>query len=181
MRAFGAAIARPSISIGPRETFSLFGPLFDRCPSREAIMANAFGRGLLVFGVMLFLSAAPALADDTAGGGQQVRALIERQLDAFAHDDAAAAYALAAPSLKTVFTDADSFLKMVRTSYAPVYHHRSVDFGQTDIDGDNVSQVVTIVDDNNVVWKALYKLARQPDGQWLISGCLLIKSTDEAT
>ena len=144
-------------------------------------MANAFGRGLLVFGVMLFLSAAPALADDAAGGKQQVRALIERQLDAFAHDDAAAAYALAAPSLKTVFTDADSFLKMVRTSYAPVYHHRSVDFGQTDVEGDNVSQVVTIIDNDNVVWKALYKLARQPDGQWLINGCLLIKSSDEAT
>ncbi len=70
---------------------------------------------------------------------------------------------------------------MVRNGYAPVYHHRSVDFGQMDMDGDNVSQVVTIVDDNNVVWKALYKLARQPDGQWLINGCLLIKSTDEAT
>ena len=70
---------------------------------------------------------------------------------------------------------------MVRKNYAQVYHHRSVDFGQTDIDGDNVSQVVTIVDDDNVVWKALYKLARQPDGQWLINGCLLIKSSDEAT
>ena len=58
-------------------------------------MANAFGRGLLGLGMMLLLSAAPALADDSAGGGQQARALIERQLDAFAHDDAAAAYALA--------------------------------------------------------------------------------------
>lgn len=144
-------------------------------------MAKAFGRGLFVFGVMLALSAAPALADDSAGGGQQVRALIERQLDAFAHDDGAAAYALAAPGIKTIFSDSDTFLAMVRKNYAAVYHHRSVDFGQTDIDGDNVSQVVTIVDDNNVVWKALYKLARQPDGQWLISGCLLIKSTDEAT
>jgi Domain of unknown function (DUF4864) len=144
-------------------------------------MANAFGRGLLGLGMMLLLSAAPALADDSAGGGQQARALIERQLDAFAHDDAAAAYALAAPGIKTIFTDSDTFLAMVRKNYAPVYHHRSVDFGQTDIDGDNVSQVVTIVDDDNVVWKALYKLARQPDGQWLINGCLLIKSTDEAT
>jgi hypothetical protein len=169
------------ISICPRETFRLFGPLFDRCPSRETFMANAFGRSLLIFVVTLFLSAAPALAGDSTGGGQEVRALIERQLDAFAHDDAAAAYALAAPSLKTVFTDPDIFLKMVRTSYAPVYRHRSVDFGQMDVDGDSVSQVLTIVDDENVVWKALYKLARQPDGQWLINGCLLIKSTDEAT
>jgi hypothetical protein len=130
---------------------------------------------------MLSLFAVPATAGDGSGNGKDVRALIERQLDAFAHDDGAAAYALAAPGIKTIFSDSDAFLAMVRKNYAPVYHHRSIDFGPMDVDGDNVSQVVTIVDDDNVVWKALYKLARQPDGQWLINGCLLVKSTDAAT
>src|ERR1700733_4244058 len=107
--------------------------------------------------LLLALAATPTFADDAPP--PEARVLIERQLDAFAHDDAAAAYALAAPGIKALFTDSDTFLAMVRKNYAPVYHHRSVDFGQTDIDGDNVSQVVTIVDDDNVVWKALYKLA----------------------
>ena len=129
-------------------------------------MANAFGRGLLLFGVMLALSAAPALADDSAGGSQQARALIERQLDAFAHDDAAAAYALATPAIKTAFSDPDHFIAMVRDRYRPVYRHRSVEFGRSDVDGDSIQQVVTFVDDDNVVWKALYTLARQPDGSW---------------
>jgi hypothetical protein len=83
--------------------------------------------------------------------------------------------------LKTAFSDPDVFMTMVRGQYAPVYRHRSVEFGAMAIDGDNVSQVLTIIDNDNQVWKALYKLARQPDGKWLISGCLLIKSTDEAT
>ena len=57
----------------------------------------------------------------------------------------------------------------------------SAEFGETAVEGDSASQIVTIVDNDNVVWKALYKLARQPDGQWLINGCLLIKSTDIST
>ena len=94
---------------------------------------------------------------------------------------AACAYALASPGLKTVFSDPDTFMQMVRGQYAPVYRHQSVEFGETAVDGDNVSQVLTIVDDDNQVWKALYKLARQPDGTWLITGCVLIRSTDTST
>ena len=143
-------------------------------------MANAVGRSGLILGILFVLSAMPALAGDDSGRGPEVRALIERQLDAFSHDDAAAAYALAAPGLKNVFTGPDVFLAMVRNSYTPVYRHRSVEFGKMDGDGANASQVLTIVDNDNVVWKALYKLARQPDGTWLISGCVLIKSTDDS-
>jgi hypothetical protein len=137
-------------------------------------VTHSFARILSLFGLLTLLSAAPALADDAVANHPEVRALIERQLDAFAHDDAAGAYALAAPTLKTIFSDADIFMGMVRTRYAPVYRHRSVEFGQLDVNGDSISQIVTLVDQDNQVWKALYKLARQPDGSWLINGCLLI-------
>ena len=80
-----------------------------------------------------------------------------------------------------MFSDPDHFIAMVRDRYRPVYRHRSVEFGQTDVDGDKVQQVVTFVDGDNVVWKALYTLTRQPDGSWLINGCVLIKSTDTST
>ena len=64
---------------------------------------------------------------------------------------------------------------MVRGQYAPVYRHRSVEFGDAEADGDKISQVLTVIDNDNKVWKALYELARQPDGTWLISGCVLIR------
>jgi uncharacterized protein DUF4864 len=140
-------------------------------------MTRRLGRCLCIVGLLTLLSA----PSSWAGDGSDVRALIERQFDAFAHDDAATAYSYAAPGLKIVFTDPDNFMAMVRKSYQPVYRHRSVEFGQMDIDGDNAQQVVTIVDNDNVVWKALYKLARQPGGAWLINGCVLIKTTDSAT
>jgi hypothetical protein len=135
-----------------------------------------------LIGLMFAFAVSPAFPDDApASSAQPGRALIERQLDALAHDDGAAAYALAAPGSRTMFADSDTFLAMVRKNYAPVYRHQSVEFGQSDVQGDEVSQILTIVDTNNVVWKALYKLARQPDGSWLINGCVLIKSTDSST
>ena len=140
-------------------------------------MAHRLARGACIVGLLGLLSA----PHSWAGDGLDVRAPIERQFDAFAHDDAAAAYSFATPSLKVIFTDPDNFMAMVRKSYQPVYRHRSVEFGQLDVDGDNAQQLVTIVDNDNVVWKALYKLARQPSGGWLINGCVLIKSTDSAT
>jgi hypothetical protein len=149
-------------------------------------MAGASPRALWALVLVFMFLAAPASAGDVStgdatAGGQEAKALIERQLDAFAHDDAAGAYALASPGLKTVFADPDTFMQMVRGQYAPVYRHQSVEFGEMQVDGDNVSQVLTIIDDDNQVWKALYKLARQPDGTWLITGCVLIKSTDTST
>ena len=57
-----------------------------------------------------------------------------------------------------MFPSADFFIAMVRDKYAPVYRHRSVEFGAAHDDGDLVTQVLTIVDGDNQVWKALYEL-----------------------
>ena len=142
-------------------------------------MAKPIRSAILAIGILSVLLCSAARADDAAS--PDARALIERQLDALAHDDAAGAYALAAPGIKAMFPDADVFLTMVRKQYTPVYHHRSVEFGPAQGDADSISQGVTFVDDDNQVWKALYKIARQPDGTWLITGCSLIKSDDKST
>jgi len=133
-------------------------------------------KALLALGLWLNLAHPPALAGDAPP--PEARATIERQLDAFARDDAEAAYALAAPGIKQMFGDSGVFMTMVRTQYAPVYRHRSVEFGAAVVEADDVAQAVTFVDPDNQVWTAFYKLARQPDGTWLISGCSLAKSTD---
>jgi hypothetical protein len=139
----------------------------------EAAMVKALLRLVPLLGFLAIVALAPARAEEAAA---EAHTLIQRQLDAFEHGDASGAYALAAPGIKSIFTDSGIFMEMVRTKYAPVYHHRSAEFGAFSRDGDNASQDLTIVDDNNEVWTAIYKLARQPDGSWLISGCLLVKS-----
>ena len=127
---------------------------------------------------VLSASAAPAQDESAATGSPEARALIERQLDAFAHDDAAGAYAEAAPSIKAIFPDADVFMSMVRRGYAPVYRHRSVEFGPARREAETIEQEATFVDPQGQAWTALYELSRQPDGTWLISGCRLIKAGD---
>ena len=108
------------------------------------------------------------------------RAIVERQFEAFARDDAEAAYALADPSIKQKFVDADGFMAMVRDSYAPVYRHRSVEFGAFAESGDEASLKATLVDDDSVEWTALYSFRREENGDWLISGCILVRSDASA-
>lgn len=104
----------------------------------------------------------------------EARALIERQLDAFSRDDAAGAYAEAAPQVKQIFPTAEGFMSMVRRGYAPVYRHRSVEFGPAKVETDTIQQAATFVDENGKVWQAMYRLSRGPDGAWLISACWFI-------
>jgi hypothetical protein len=67
---------------------------------------------------------------------------------------------------------------MVRKDYAPVYRHRSVEFGDFSQSGDEASLQATLVDNDNVEWTALYSFRRQENGDWLISGCVLVKSAN---
>ena len=108
------------------------------------------------------------------------RAIVERQFEAFARDDAEAAYALADPEIKEKFVDADHFLAMVRELYPPVYRHRSVEFGAFAESGDEASLKATLVDDDSVEWTALYSFRRGENGDWLISGCILVRSDASA-
>ena len=128
--------------------------------------------------VAITLLTGAASAEDLTAASS--RAIVERQFDAFQRDDGQAAYALAAPMIKDMFSDADHFMAMVRDHYAPVYRHRSADFGAFKEEGDEASLEATLVDNDNVVWTALYSFRRVPNGDWLISGCVLAKAEGSA-
>lgn len=128
--------------------------------------------------VAVALWVATASAEESTAA--RSRAIIEQQFEAFTRDDAEAAYALADPTIREMFGDADHFLAMVRDRYPPVYRHRSVEFGDFAELGDEASLKATLVDNDNVVWTALYSLRREVNGDWLISGCVLVKSEASA-
>jgi hypothetical protein len=67
-------------------------------------------------------------------------------------------------------------LGIVRNSYAPVYRHKSFEFGEARSADGKIAQQVHIVDSDGVPWEALYTLEQQDDGSLKISGCMLIKS-----
>ena len=115
--------------------------------------------------------AAPARAADDVAAAQGV---IRSQVEAFSRDDAAAAYSHAAPAIQEIFPQADIFMSMVRNSYAPVYRHKSFDFGEARVSDGTIAQRVHIVDADGIPWEALYTLELQPDGSVKITGCILL-------
>ena len=140
---------------------------------------NIFMEAAAVCLISAGLWIAPARAADD-GGHAAIRGVIERQIDAFRHDDAGAAFAFASPALRQQFGTQDRFLEMVRKLYQPVYRPRSFTYGETRDTPAGVDQVVRIQDQNGIDWDALYSFEREPDGTWAISGCRLVKAPGES-
>ena len=105
------------------------------------------------------------------------QSVIRSQEEAFGRDDAAAAYEFAAPTIKSWFRTPDIFMSMVRNGYAPVYRHRTFEFGEAKVSEGKIVQLVHIIDSDGVAWEALYTLEPQADGTLKISSCVLAKAT----
>ncbi len=129
-------------------------------------------RVLLVLIFALLGGVSARAANDVAAAQGVIRA----QEQAFVRDDASAAYSHAAPAIREIFPAPDIFMSMVQNGYAPVYRHKSFEFGDSKSEGSSVAQHVHIVDANGEAWEALYTLERQPDGSYKITGCSLLKA-----
>ena len=132
-------------------------------------------RAIVLLLVAVLGCTAPALAADEIIAAQDV---IRSQEQAFSRNDAAAAYSFAAPAIKRIFPDANIFMSMVQSGYAPVYRHKSFEFGEARVEGEWVAQRVHIVDENGQGWEALYTLEQQADGSFKITDCTLLKAGD---
>ena len=130
-------------------------------------------RALVLMIAFLIWLSSPAFAADDVATAQNV---IRSQEQALGHDDAAAAYSYAAPAIRQLFPQADLFLFMVQNSYAPIYRHKSFEFGEARAADCKIAQRVHIVDANGESWEALYTLEAQPDGSLKITGCSLLKA-----
>ena len=129
-------------------------------------------RTLVLLALILGLASSAGAGDDVAAA----QSVIRSQAEAFGRDDAAAAYSYAAPAIHDMFPQADIFMAMVERSYAPVYRHKSFEFGVARVEGSWIAQRVHIVDANGEAWEALYTLEAQPDGTFKITGCSLLKA-----
>lgn len=130
----------------------------------------------VVFAVVALLPLS-ARADEVLDTTRQV---IERQIEAFLKDDAAAAYAYAAPGIRARYPDKDSFFAMVKKSYQPVYKPGNYAFGRSRAVGDGamVLHEVLIEGRDGKDWKAVYQLLRQPDGSYKIGGVMIVPETE---
>jgi Domain of unknown function (DUF4864) len=127
---------------------------------------------VLLATILIGLGSTASAADDVA----TAQSVIRSQEQALGHDDAAAAYSYAAPAIRQLFPQADIFMYMVQNSYAPIYRHKSFEFGEARAADGKIAQRVHIIDANGEAWEALYTLETQPDGSLKITGCSLLKA-----
>jgi hypothetical protein len=129
---------------------------------------------LSVFLLVPAFAQAPSDTDKAA-----IEAVIDGQLKAFAADNGAGAYEFAAPIIKGVFPDAETFMSMVKRGYEPVYRNKTYSFGETFQDNQGrPAQRVVITAADGKRYEAVYSMEKQPDGSWKIAGCYLIKIQD---
>ncbi|PZM11340.1 DUF4864 domain-containing protein [Rhizobium tubonense] len=129
--------------------------------------------------IFCLASLAPVLPARAADALRTTQAMIQQQIQAFLHDDAAAAYSFAAPGIKAMFPDKDAFFAMVKKSYEPVYHPGNYAFGRSKSvdDGATIYQEVLITGSDGKDWSAIYQVTRQPDGSYKINGVQIVPNT----
>ena len=129
-------------------------------------------RFALILAFLIVCVSPTAAGDDVA----TARSVIRSQVEALARDDAATAYSYAAPGIHERFPEAGIFLGIVRSNYAPVYRHKSFEFGEAQVSDGKIAQRAHIIDANDEAWEALYTLELEPDGSVKITGCVLLKA-----
>ncbi len=139
---------------------------------------SRFSTAIAIIALALFVSG-QAQAEN-ASAGDAIRAVISGQIAAFKRDDAAGAYAYAAPNVREMFPTADVFMAMVKTGYRQVYRPRSYVFGELGTRDGQVIQAVRIIGPEGGAVIAHYIMEQQPDGAWKIAGVFLTKSPDLA-
>ncbi len=127
----------------------------------------------------IFGSILPAAAQDAEQAA--ISAMITSQLEAFKRDDGAAAFSHAAPIIKQQFQSDAAFMEMVKRGYQPVYRSKSYEFTELKQTNLGLTQTVRITDNMGELWNALYRVEKQEDGSWKISGVWLFKLPQTGT
>lgn len=125
---------------------------------------------------------ARAQADLSAADRASIQGVITRQIDAFRHDDAEAAFAFAAPGIQGQFGTPERFLDMVRRAYPAVHRPRVVEFAALRLSDDGaIVQDVELVGPDGAFELARYTMERDAAGSWRIAGCTLVPSARVGT
>lgn len=126
---------------------------------------------LLIAGLMTH----PAHAGDADPAVKKaIQNVISSQIAAFKIDDAAAAFAFAAPHIQKQFGNPDQFMNMVRQGYQPVYRPQYVEFVHlaSDATGQLAQHVIVQAPTGEVVM-AVYPMIQDENGNWRIAGVFL--------
>jgi hypothetical protein len=125
--------------------------------------------------VMLTLGLSLVSPARAASDQDQIKTVIESQLNAFAIDNGAEALSYAAPLVKQIFQTPEQFMAMVKQGYQPVYRNSNRIFGDVFKDGlGRPAMRVVLTGADGKRYEALYAMEKQADGLWKIAGCVIL-------
>ena len=128
---------------------------------------------------LLFLSFLGNSFAITVDEENEIKSIVNQQLEAFQNDDFEGAYSFASPTIKRMFSSPEVFRKMVIGGYQAVYRPQSIKMGSVEIIKGVTTLKVYLVDPNGEFVTANYLMEKQENGEWLISGCILIKAESD--
>ena len=132
---------------------------------------------LLLFAlIFIFIGNSFAITIDEEN---QIKSIVNQQLEAFKNDDFEKAYSFASPTIKKMFSSPEVFRKMVIGGYQAVYRPQSIKIGSVEIIKGVATLKVYLVDPNGEFVTANYLMEQQEDGEWLIGGCILSKAESD--
>ena len=132
---------------------------------------------LLLFAlVFIFIGNSFAITTDEEN---EIKFIVNQQLEAFQNDDFEKAYSFASPTIKKMFSSPEVFRKMVIGGYQAVYRPQSIKMGSVEIIKGVTTLKVYLVDPNGEFVTANYLMEKQGNGEWLISGCVLSKAESD--
>ena len=109
----------------------------------------------------------------------EIKFIVNQQLEAFQDDDFEKAYSFASPTIKKMFSSPEVFRKMVIGGYQAVYRPQSIKMGSVEIIKGVTTLKVYLVDPNGEFVTANYMMEKQENGEWLIAGCILSKAESD--
>ena len=130
------------------------------------------------FVLSLFLLIAMALPG--AAQDRDVQSVISDQIKALQADDFDQAFSYASPNIQMIFRNADNFGVMVRRGYPMVWRPSEVTFLEQDMVKGALWQKVLIRDAGGTAHILAYRMERNAEGIWKISGVQLLKDAGVA-
>ena len=123
---------------------------------------------------------APPRATLPAADWGEIRRIVEAQRDALVAGNAEQAFGYASRGIREQFGDPETFMRMVRQSYAALVEARDAALLDGAVIDGQVIQPMRLVLPDNTVLVALYTMEKSRSGAWRIAGCVLAPSTLKA-
>lgn len=105
-----------------------------------------------------------------------IHEVVQAQLNAFASDDAAAAFDLATVEKQLLLGSPDIFMQLIRERYEPIYRNKVLIFDHPEVVHGLTVQRVRVTDSYSRVWVAIFWMQQDEQSNWKIDGCHLVET-----